>query len=886
MNRGKNKKKQILKKIKKATKGAISLMLCILITPFLTMAGALIELSRYQMAAETLQEAIDSSMLSVLAEYDGFLEARFALFAVSQDVDMTDEFNKYLVANSGVLGQAVKVNSASLDGKFSLSTNGSTGSYDVLQSQLLDFSETTVATEMVLKNLKLEELIEKLQAITGFGELSDLATKVEAVTTDLKELVEKSEELYNTVKNIKTDFTKIQDDIKTINQNIIDLFNKIQTDLSFNINDYNIVIEENGFFLERKEPLDEDDGKNHIDILAELKDSEYKSYFSTISSKAKGVVASINSMKGDIEKIPDKYNEVKNKLSDVKSSIADLSSKRNDFSSSDDSAEKNASEKTKDLQDAYNDIIDDFEEALSEIGDDLVEGIKSDFNAIVEDFKSTAFSDLKIENIDSIPRDTIELVLRYFKENSDHSFDGFMKFFLDNSPISNLISSLTSIPDKLKDAATKAKKSIKEGFTQKFIDSLKAIGRAIKNLFGLQGIVDTDLNAFIDDEVWENLGNGDSPNPYQNFLDALSELIGGFNDLSVSNWKGNPFKALLNALKGVLKIFSSVGKMFKTILDLIGKKVESVIKFVSDFGNLSNMGDRLLMSGYMLYNLPNRLNYKSGTALTGFPYSKIPRDSTGYDDYNMTYDNENPFTAIKNFVDGLNGESGLNNTFVGAEAEYIIGGTQSELANQFFSFMELYFMRLLLDLPAVFSDQNVGRMASAANIFAWVVYLIVIIAEPLCDAVLLVNGGKVDLVKRNCFMTPVGIGKYIKKLGDCGLNGSLTEALQNEADNIKFGDGFEGVEWENSNDLWPVEYQDLLLISMIIFNEREDVLSRFADIVQMEAAKRYNKPSFSLDKSYTCVSCNASVSYYPFISILENAGLTNFTVDYEQDRSY
>lgn len=886
MDKSKNKKKQIMKKIRKATKGAISLMLCILITPFLTMAGALIELSRYQMATETLQEAIDSSMLSVLAEYDGFLEDRFALFAVSQDIDMTDEFNKYLVGNSGVLGQAAKINSASLDGKFSLSTNGSTGSYDVLQSQLLDFSETTVATEMVLKNLKLEELIQKLQAITGFGELSDLASKVEAVTKDLKELVEKAEDLYNTVNDLKDKINKVKGDISTINQQITDLFNKIQSDLSFNINDYNIVIEDGGVFLERKEPLDEDDGKNRIDILAELRDSDYKNYFSTVSSKAKDVVSTINSMKGDIEKLPDKINEVKNKLSDVKGSIANLSSKRSEFSSSDDTAEKNASEKTKDLQDAYNEMIDEFEDALSEIGDDLINGIESDFNTIVKDFENEVFSDLKIDNLNSIPKDTIELVLKYFKENNDHSFDGFMKYFLDNSPIGSLISALTNMPQKLYDAAKNAKDSLKRGFTQKLIDSLKAIGRAIKNLFGLQGIVDTDLNAFIDDEVWNNLGNGNSNNPYQGFLDALSELISGFNDLSPSNWDGNPFKALLNALKGVLKIFTSVGKMFKTILDLIGEKITSIVQFVSDFGNLSNMGDRLLMSGYMLYNLPNRLNYKSGTALTGFPYSQIPRDTTGNDDYNMTYDNENPFTAINNFVNGLNGKSGLNNTFVGAEAEYIIGGTQSELANQLFSFMELYFMRLLLNLPAVFADQNVSSMASAANIFAWVVYLIVIIAEPICDTILLVNGGKVDLIKKNCYMTPVGIGHYLEELGNLGMNGSLTEALQNESNNINFGDGYTRKEWESTDKIWAMGYEDYLLISMIIFEKREQILSRFADIVQMEAAKYYNKPSFTLDKSYTCISCNASVSYYPLISILENAGLTNFTVDYVQDRSY
>lgn len=884
----KSNRKKLKKKIFKATQGAISLMLCILITPFLSMAGVLIELSRYQSATETLQEALDSSMLSVLACYDEFLEDRFGLFAVSQDNDLSADFNNYFTKNSEILGGAVSVDGVSVSGKFSLSTNGSTGSYDVLQSQLLDFSETTVVTEMALKNLKLEELINKLKEVTGFGELSDLADKVKTVTEDLKELVSAAEDLYNNAQSLADSLEAIKGDISTINQQILDLFNSIQSDLSFNINDYNIVFdtESQKLYLERKEPLEEDDGKNRIDIYSEITDSKYKDYFSAISSTANNVINSISSIKGDIEKIPDKFTEVKNKLSDVKSSIAALSTKRNDFSSSEDTTENNASAKTKDLQDVYNDIIAEFETALEEIGDDLVDGIRSDFDTIVQDFKDSVFSDLEIDDLNSIPENTVELILKYFKDNSDHTFDGFVQYFIENSPISKLITSLTTLPDKLRDAARDAKEKIKKGFTQKLIDSLKAIGNTIKNLFGLEGIVDTDLNAFIDDEVWANLGNGDSDNPYQTFLDALSDLINGFSELSPQDWNGNPFKALFNALKGILKIFTSVGKMFTSILAMIGDKVTSIFQFVSDFGNLSNMGDRFLMAGYMLYNLPNRLNYNSGEALTGFSYSKIPRDTTGYDNYNITYDNENPFTAINNFVEGLKGQSGLNNTFVGAEAEYIIGGTQSELANQLFSFMELYFMRLLLDLPAVFSDVNVNSMAGAANIFAWVVYLVVIIAEPICDVVLLVNGGKVDLVKKNCYMTPVGIGKYIEKLGECGLNSSLTDALENESNNINFGDGYERTEWTDTTEIWPMGYEDYLLVAMTIFEKREDVLSRFADVVQMEAAKHYNDPSFTLDKSYTCISCDATVTYHPFISIFENAGLSTFSVEYEQDRSY
>lgn len=97
-------------KMIKNTCGAISLMLALLVVPFYAVAGILVEASRYQSALTGLDDAMNTSALSVLSDYDSFLQSRFGLLAMAQNddpsvdngytgnKDLEEAFQKYLNA--------------------------------------------------------------------------------------------------------------------------------------------------------------------------------------------------------------------------------------------------------------------------------------------------------------------------------------------------------------------------------------------------------------------------------------------------------------------------------------------------------------------------------------------------------------------------------------------------------------------------------------------------------------------------------------------------------------------------------------------------------------------------------------------------------------------
>ena len=76
------------KKWIRGTRGAISLILALLMLPFYSLAAVLVEAGRYQSAVRTLDEALSVSAYSVLSDYDSSLKDRFGLLAVSQDGDL------------------------------------------------------------------------------------------------------------------------------------------------------------------------------------------------------------------------------------------------------------------------------------------------------------------------------------------------------------------------------------------------------------------------------------------------------------------------------------------------------------------------------------------------------------------------------------------------------------------------------------------------------------------------------------------------------------------------------------------------------------------------------------------------------------------------------
>lgn len=896
------KRKRLKKKLFKATQGAISLMLCILITPFLSMAGALIELSRYQSATELMQEVIDSSMLSVLADYDEYLEDRFGLFAVSQDNDMSESFNSYLKSNSNILGGAVSVDSASLNGKFSLSAKGDSGDYDVLEAQLLDFSETSALTETLLENFKLQDIIDALKDITGFSNITSIASNVKDATSAIKSLVESAENLYNDLSVVYSAFESASQSV----QRIVDTFNNIasdvQTALEFNINEYQIAEDENGaLILQRIEPAGEDD--DTIDIISELKDSKYVDYFNLIKIEVASILTDISDVSSTVDKLPADLTAFQNSLSNAKTVVEKI---KNIGSSSASSAETSASKKdameesaqssSTELSKVFDTIISDLEDSLSDISIDMLDEIKSSVTDILGELKAEVSNIVLLKNYNQnfISTDLLNTVAKYFvtalKDGGAVSLDSFYSYFLSNNSIAELFNSIKEIPSKLLVAVEKAWTSLKDAVSDSVISALKSLVNTIAEMFKID-IVDTDLNAYLNDEVASGLAADNGP--YAKFLEGISDLIEEVTDLSGGDDSDeNIWDKIKGFIDSIFGIFEAVEKVLSSILDLVGTFISKISDFIEAVKKPENFYDFFLLAGYMIHNLPNRLTeLDSESAITGFPYSDLPTDnissSSGFNNSGL----DDLAGYLKEDTDG----SGGNRVFKGAEVEYIMAGTRSEIMNQLVAFMQIYMIRLLLNLPVVFTDSSVSSMATTANIFGWIVYLVILLAEPLCDTILIVKGGEINLLKNKCFLTPTGIRDLIEAYKDLKVNSLVTgalESLQGNLENVGHGSSSSSGDDSSSGafkEALNIGYEDHLLICIALMLPKDQLLTRFANLIQIEAKQYYSthggKP-FDINKAYTCVTCDATVTYYPFISIFEAAGLSTFSVDYEQDRSY
>lgn len=169
------------------TKGAVSLLLTLVMTPLLSTSLILVESARYQNAVQLMEEIMDSAAFSTLAEYDAFVDERFGLLSVSQETKINDTFRSFLDDNVSSIGKSVTVNSHSAIGKFPLSNT------DVLKQQVLEYSEISVASEMIIEGFDIDKLLDQLTASLDLDDIKDEIEAVNAavdVGSELEKLIE------------------------------------------------------------------------------------------------------------------------------------------------------------------------------------------------------------------------------------------------------------------------------------------------------------------------------------------------------------------------------------------------------------------------------------------------------------------------------------------------------------------------------------------------------------------------------------------------------------------------------------------------------------------------------------------------------------------------
>ena len=925
-------KKSVVKKIKKSCKGVISIFLCLVVTPFVSIACGLVEVYRYQSAFQTYRDIVDTTQFSSLSQYDEYLKKRFGLFAMSQQDqdDVLGKFEENLNKNLDIMGNAITTGDVTATGINSLIDGED---YEVLKSQIKDNSEVGVPVKMLkdvvdssgivdrFKNMFSKDTKEKFKNIKKGVDLADTMATLLQDVADLADKVKKIEDRFDS-----KEFRDKTDDFVNLNNQFLNQLRDDKFDYhTNNTTDANSKVEE---------ILNNDD---YFKKIKDIYDSAKKLTGSEgVYTKTKDILTSLSKIADDFMTLQTKIEALDKKDPNQKIGFEDV------IESVNKELIKACTKFDKNTIAAYvtyfgtfelemnkftkltNDNANSYSE-LTEVSD------QNKMKLFVSNLMTIYYNDWNNDSLSKNERDT--------KLNSDirklYNLDTGLEvidFLADQNTI------IASLNTSLSDFVKNSSKSI-DGF-------LNSIINTVDSLFKMKTLFDENLNSRLSEECVKQLADsGDSP--FQTLLVGIQELREGIEKVG----KSIGSVSIIDFFSGCKKALDGAVKVIDSIVGQFTERIDKMIDFVNQLTDPSKIYDELLIDGYITNNLPNRTNAGSfevtsypyigtrvklnGKSLTGFNYNDIITQSVPeaitIDDYDTL------FSSLTNIA------YGTDTMFKGAETEYILVGTSNEVFNQMQSFFEVFMLRLLSNIGPVLDDGTIETLAASVTPFGFVVYLLFLLAESYIDTILLVNGSDVPLIKLSCYLSPSGIPKLLDKIANTAFkNAQMKELFKQEVKDIQNSDrSLSSGDSSNSDSSNKVDlskdnnsqnkngtfkegyinmkYDSYMLILLKVIVPVKDKLGRLANIIQLESDSYYrykaiekdvsqtdiipdntktttkdddkNKVKgvgeyFKISKAYTTISTSSTVTFNPFISILEISNQNIFTKIYSQDLSY
>ena len=983
MKKIKNGYKRVTKCVN-GTKGVISLFLAILMVPFTTIAGALLDAARFNSAVALFDEALCNASNSTLGTYDEFLRERFGLLAMSQDTsslgsgytaqDFIEEtFSFYMEQNGFVLNNTFKDTEYSAAGIYPLSDTS------VMLTQILEYSKYTVPTKLVVDGLSIDDLLntllEKLDVgakaintmsagvgmvdsalecqtafntlITEIGEYQTSKTEYETGYTNFKNAVvdynnmisERATQIANCESVLRTKETERDTEQREMEtekakvQSILDQIEalKNQKDAdgkpidnsakiaaledsnSENLQPYYDALEEYETAQDAVNEAQSDltDTKNYYNEQVGLKRTTLTNTKSTYVSKITDFANANDQLGSAISGAESAYNGMKSSAVNVGTNFANTiyasqksQAEKNvdDLEQKKDAAKDNPNTKPEDLAKIEQDLTD-AKNNKTDISNEnkllnatlgaqsaAVDSLESFFAQKLQDTFSVRFSDLIELRNDVRDEYTIPTDNTTRASNTDGYYASYA-IVLTKETVESLLTELVS-----------------DVVSSTFMSLVKAIIAFFKALLSISIWFDPELCATIDTSLYAGQGglpskknrtgtqySIDSPFADEDSQrsDEYKQIMGAYSDAGTWPEAENPIEEFINSLMDSIEAIQNeiegewtFKNFFEKIANLCSHFLNVFEQIVNLFNNIKQMiaeaiYNKALLSGYLAYNVPNRTTY-TGSGITGKGYS-LPNASMGRPTY----------------------------TFYGAEAEYLIAGTNYEYLNQTAVFYWVYLTRLIFDIPYVILNSEVGTFASEATAAtAWIggiggpiVYGLYFILEAFVDTIILVNGSDVPIIKTKIFLTPSGVTSLIGKIINIGMDEATKKSIYNGmkenmgdmVGNDKFADNFEsevtkykaengsGLEAPSSDlasdllDSFSFDYTKKLFIIMM-FIGTEKLLGRFSDIVQMEATynahygsnRTYN---FDLDQSYTYLRASGNFEAIRFMKLADSVDM-------------
>lgn len=302
---------RFLKRYVNGTKGVISIFLAILMVPFVSIAGMLINAGRINSAVAIFDEALCNASNSTLGTYDEFLRSRFALMAISQDTSnnnvhatgsysadtfIDDLFNYYMEKNVGSLSSTYNTTNTNAVGLYQLANTS------VLEASVLQASKFTVPAKLVADWGSIDEIIDKITKpfswVSKIGDFvsagADTASSIKAFI-DAKDIAEK----------------KI-----TACETAITYYDNAYNSFMSAVNAYNTLIDQI--------------------IKAQNNVASYQSAYDSLSNANQTLIDEINKLKEEIAELNDKLEGLERDTSEYKKTKEAIKEKKDDLQEKED----------------------------------------------------------------------------------------------------------------------------------------------------------------------------------------------------------------------------------------------------------------------------------------------------------------------------------------------------------------------------------------------------------------------------------------------------------------------------------------------------------------------------------------------------------------------
>lgn len=971
--------KKLYKKLNKGfhryingTKGVISLFLAILMVPFATIAGSLVNAARINSAIAVFDEALCNASNSTLGTYDEFLRKRFGMLAMSQNTasygsgytaqDLISEtFEFYMEQNLGALSNTYTNFDVSATGVYPLADT------DVLLSQVMEASKYTVPAKLVIDGLSLDDLLSNLTgsldlASSIFGTLSAGAGMADKISACEEKLTALSTQITNSETARSEYDTAYNDFVSAVNayNTLIDEINQKLAEKQTAVNNAETKVNQCQTALDTEaekisDLLDEiedmenekDSNGNRVDNTEKIK--EYKETHKDEMAAYNTALENLNTAKGELTSTENALNNVissyASSLSEKRSAVTSAKSTyvtkignfanelqatgeaviaaQSSVSSAINSGVSLAGNVTSTIYESQkqgiNNQIKDMEnsrDAAEKRGDNTAKYLWQDEIDAAEAKKTEIGNENRIDNayknatsiaIDSMESFTSEDYQGLYAEAYGRliTLKSNVQSYVVRTDSTTRLASASSYYETISQILSSGDvDNLKETLCQEiagssFIALVKAVVGFVKAIFTLTTWYDPELCATINTGNYSSIGGlpsmkdrsdgsqyslkSDYADVDQQKSDYYKELLGEYSNNPAVTGSATTLADVMDTITNSINTISTLNwddwtkilSNLKTIATEIGNVVSSVVSFLVNLAEIvtNAVKQKVLLSGYIAYNIPNRTTY-TGKALTGAGYS-LPNKNSEQQGY----------------------------AFYGAETEYIIHGSLSETDNQSSLFNTIYLLRLVLNIAGVATNGEVATLAGEAGAATFgigtvVVYILYFIAEPFVDTLILVNSGSIPIIKTKVYLTPSGIPDLISKF----LKLSLTEAQKNTAyqkvikvasigqASDSFAENYADAissnikdpELETGNkftESWDFDYTKTLILVMTLFTSTDKMVSRLADIVQMEgsydAVNRIDRYTFNLDQSFTYLRATGTFETNEFIKISNGTGLNS-----------